>query len=177
MMRKNRTQPFMLVLAAALFSLVTGMAGASGSHGSGHGQGSDGDDSDGGGYAYGSPADPSEADRTVQVDAQDQMRFSPGSLEVESGETVRFVVENVGSVQHSFTLATPAGQDAHEKEMQGMAQEKLADHMKQDSNGIVVQPGETKTLTWTFDEGGPVEFACHIPGHYTAGMKGRINVS
>lgn len=174
MMQKNRTQPFVLGLATA-FSLVMGTAGAAGSHGDGHGQ--DSGSHSGGSYAYGSPADPSEADRTVSVDAKDQMRFSPGSLEVKAGETVRFVIENVGSVQHSFTLATPEGQAAHEEEMQGMPRDRLADHMKQEPNGIVVQPGETKTLTWKFTRGGPVEFACHIPGHYTAGMKGRITVS
>lgn len=165
---KNRIQPLALVLAVASYMTMS-IAGASPGHG--------GEEARGGAFAFGSPAERSEADRTIQVKAKDQMTFSPERMEVQAGETVRFVVENVGSVQHSFTLATPAGQEAHEKEMQGMSQEKLAGHMQQDPTGIVVQPGETKTLTWRFAQGGPVQFACHIPGHYSAGMKGRIGVS
>jgi uncharacterized cupredoxin-like copper-binding protein len=61
--------------------------------------------------------------------------------------------------------------------MQGMPMEEMAHHMRDEPNGLVVQPGETKSLTWRFAEGGPVQFACHIPGHYPAGMKGRIRVN
>ncbi len=35
---------------------------------------------------------------------------------------------------------------------------------------------ETKSLTYTFDGGGPYAFACHAPGHYEAGMRGTITV-
>lgn len=177
-MLKNRTQSLTLVLAAALSLTMMATADAAGSHGGGHGHGSDGDGGGhGGGFAFGSPAEPSEADRTVRVKAKDQMTFAPDRMEVQAGETVRFVVENVGSAQHSFTLATPAGQKAHEQEMQGMARGELAGHMQQEPNGIVVRPGDTKTLTWSFARGGPVQFACHIPGHYPAGMKGRIAIN
>jgi len=36
-----------------------------------------------------------------------------------------------------------------------------------------VNPGETKTLDYTFTQsnaGKQLEFACHLPGHYEAGM-------
>jgi uncharacterized cupredoxin-like copper-binding protein len=33
---------------------------------------------------------------------------------------------------------------------------------------------ETKSLTFTFDGAGPYAFACHVPGHYEAGMRGSI---
>ena len=104
------------------------------------------------------------------------MRFEPAQIAVQPGETVRFVVENEGQLQHSFTLGTPDYQQAHEREMQGMPMEDMAGHMDGSPNGIVVQPGETGVLTWRFERGGPVEFACHIPGHYPAGMKGRIRI-
>jgi uncharacterized cupredoxin-like copper-binding protein len=32
------------------------------------------------------------------------------------------------------------------------------------------------TLIWKFAQAGTVEFACLIPGHYEAGMKGSIRV-
>ena len=33
---------------------------------------------------------------------------------------------------------------------------------------------QTKSLTYTFAGTGPFSFACHAPGHYEAGMSGRI---
>ena len=36
--------------------------------------------------------------------------------------------------------------------------------------------GETKTLVYTFNEVGELEYGCHVPGHYEAGMKGDIIV-
>lgn len=57
-----------------------------------------------------------------------------------------------------------------------MAPERMAGHMEDSPNGVVVQPGRTGSLTWRFERGGPIQFACHIPGHYPAGMKGGIRV-
>lgn len=160
--------------ASALFALslaATGPVSAAGEHGGGH-------DDNGGGhsFAFGSPADASEADRTITVTAKDTMVFSPDAVSIGKGSTVRFVIENVGQLQHSFTLATPAEQREHEKEMQGMSMDRMAGHMDNDPNGVVVQPGETGSITWRFTEATKVQFAFHIPGHYPAGMKGSIRV-
>ena len=35
----------------------------------------------------------------------------------------------------------------------------------------------TGTLIWKFTQAGTVEFACLMPGHYEAGMKGSIRVN
>ena len=170
---------------ALLLLVLAGPLPASGDHEGGHddaGHGGEGHGDeghhDGGGHSFGfgEPAPASQADRTVRITAKDTMKFSPDSVTVEAGETVTFVVENVGRLQHSFSLATPTAQREHEKEMQGMPMDQMASHMDDDPNGIVVQPGQTDRLTWHFTEGGPVQFACHIPGHYPAGMKGRIRI-
>ena len=164
-------------IAIALLALSLGVAGpavAAGEHGGGH------DDGHGGGgghsFGFGSPAAESEADRTVTVTARDDMTFSPDSISIDKGTTIRFIVDNVGQLQHSFTLATPTQQSRHEEEMQGMSMDRMAGHMDDDPNGIVVQPGETGSITWRFTEATTVQFACHIPGHYPAGMKGSIRV-
>jgi uncharacterized cupredoxin-like copper-binding protein len=34
----------------------------------------------------------------------------------------------------------------------------------------------TRSLTYTFNGPGPFAFACHVPGHYEAGMAGTIAV-
>jgi hypothetical protein len=35
---------------------------------------------------------------------------------------------------------------------------------------------QTKTLTYTFSGPGPFGFACHVAGHFEAGMQGTITV-
>ena len=39
---------------------------------------------------------------------------------------------------------------------------------------MLVEPGKTKELTWTFPNSRDLEFACNIPGHYESGMVGKI---
>lgn len=156
-----------ILVAVTLLASGIGPALGAGGHDDGLGNGD---------FASGDPASATEADRSVRVRAYDSMTFDPSPVTVEAGETVRFVVTNAGDVQHSFTLGTPAYQHRHEEEMQGMPRKELAEHMDDVSNGVVVAPGESATLTWTFEQGGPVQFACHVPGHYRAGMKGAIRL-
>ncbi|MNC74234.1 Copper binding protein, plastocyanin/azurin family [compost metagenome] len=46
-----------------------------------------------------------------------------------------------------------------------------------DPNSVLVEPGKTAELTWTFSKATRLEFACNVPGHYQAGMKGDLTVS
>jgi uncharacterized cupredoxin-like copper-binding protein len=39
-----------------------------------------------------------------------------------------------------------------------------------------VDPGLKGTIVWTFNPAGSFEFTCLIPGHFEAGMIGRITV-
>jgi uncharacterized cupredoxin-like copper-binding protein len=39
-----------------------------------------------------------------------------------------------------------------------------------------VEPGRSADLIWTFNRAGEFEFACLLPGHYQAGMRGTIRV-
>jgi uncharacterized cupredoxin-like copper-binding protein len=124
------------------------------------------------GTVPGSAADPGEATRNIVVDASDDLRFDPSSIEVEAGEVVTFVVRNAGKVDHEFVLGDKAYQDMHEAEMEGGA-----DMMDMDmGNAVTVAPGETKKLTWSFEDPGEVLYGCHEPGHYDGGMVGSIEV-
>ncbi len=42
-----------------------------------------------------------------------------------------------------------------------------------DPAAVTLEPGEAKAVVWKFDKkpASPLEFACHEPGHYEAGMK------
>jgi uncharacterized cupredoxin-like copper-binding protein len=44
-----------------------------------------------------------------------------------------------------------------------------------DPNSVLLEPGESKEIVWTFPEKADVEFACNVPGHYQSGMYGDVN--
>jgi uncharacterized cupredoxin-like copper-binding protein len=143
-------------------------------HGSGHGHA--------GHMAFGHPGDPSEVDRTIEIEATDDMMFEVSSIDVKDGETIRFIIRNVGEIDHDFTIGTPDVQEAHQQEMMKMMEAGTShDPMHgaivphDDPNAVMVHPGETKELIWTFTKADNVEFGCNVPGHYEAGMKGTFN--
>ena len=45
-----------------------------------------------------------------------------------------------------------------------------------DPNQLAVDPGKTGELLWQFTKSGTFDFACLQPGHYEAGMHGKIAV-
>ena len=122
-------------------------------------------------FVFGSPADAADADRVVEIQTTDALTFEPADITVAAGETVTFRLTNDGAVVHDFTLGDQATQDEHETEMSEMG------GMGHDEpNLAIVPPGETVELTWTFGGEGTVLVGCHQPGHYAAGMTGRITV-
>jgi len=171
---------FTLGAIAIMMAIGSPVALASGEHEGGHGNSGNGHGHDDGhgtmDFAFGRAAPAAEADRTIEIVARDTMRFEPSRITVEAGETVTFRVRNAGQLQHSFTLGSHGYHQRHDREMMDMPADELAHHMDDSPNGMVVQPGQTGTLTWRFSKGGALEFACHIPGHYPAGMKGRLKI-
>ncbi len=116
--------------------------------------------------------------RSIAVRMDDQMRFSPSSIAVQAGETIRFVVHNAGATAHEMVLGSAQEIAAH---AQGM---KLAAGASNDGHHehgqgveITVAAGQTGELVVRFTAAGTVEMACLIPGHYEAGMRGKVEVS
>ena len=159
-----RLRSFTLLIVLTLLATACG-GGGSGTEGSGA-------------AVPGAPAEASEADRTIEIDANDSLEFDPEAIEVEVGETVTFVVSNTGKAVHEFVLGDETYQEEHEEEMSG--EDGGEDHggmdMGDDSNAISVAPGDTQEITWTFTEAGEVLYGCHEPGHYEGGMVGAIEV-
>ncbi|MEX0985274.1 MAG: plastocyanin/azurin family copper-binding protein [Actinomycetota bacterium] len=120
---------------------------------------------------FGQPGDPTSVDRTVDVGLLDSLAFDPSSMHAETGETIRFRVTNTGEVDHEFVLGDEATQGAHAAQMGSDG----SMHMDE-SNLLTVEPGETRSLLWTFAEPGTVLYGCHVPGHYAGGMVGSIMV-
>lgn len=125
-------------------------------------------------FTFGDPMEASTSDRTVEITAMDDFSFSPNSVLVDAGEVVTFRVTNTGAIPHDFTLGDSEMQDEHEAEMVEMGGNM---EMHDEPNVFSLEPGETKEMTWHFKESGPIEFGCHQPGHYAAGMKGSIVIS
>lgn len=139
-------------------------AGAKAADGHAHSHG----DSD----AIGEAGKAAKVTRTVNVDMTDNMRFTPSSLDVKQGETVRFVVKNSGGVKHEFVLGTQAELKEHYELMK-----KFPEMEHSDPNQVTVAPGKTGEVIWQFTKAGKVDFACLQPGHYDAGMKGAVTVA
>lgn len=116
------------------------------------------------------------ASRTIEIDMID-IAYQPATpLSAKSGETIRFVFHNKGSIRHDAFVGDAAAQADHEKEMR----EKESGHDmggKQDQDAITVDPGKTAEFTHTFDRAGTLEIACHEAGHYAAGMKIAVTVT
>ncbi len=123
-------------------------------------------------HAFGVQGDPKAATRTVAVTMDDTMRFTPASIAVRQGETITFVIRNTGKVLHELVIGTTADLLQHAEMMRkhpGMEHdEPFMSHVK---------PGGTGRLTWRFTKSGDFAFACLVPGHYEAGMKGVIAVA
>ena len=122
--------------------------------------------------AFGREGDPEKVSRTVTVDMSDKMRFSPASLTVRQGETVRFVVKNSGKVMHEMVLGTMRELKEHAELM------KKHPGMEHDEPYMAhVAPGKTERIVWQFTKPGEFYYGCLVPGHFDAGMLGKINIT
>lgn len=104
---------------------------------------------------------------TVVIDIE-HSEFVPASIPVAEGTTVRFVVVNNDPINHELIVGPQAVHDRHrdgaEREHGAVAGE------------VSVPPLERRVTTYTFDEPGTIEMACHLPSHYDYGMRGTVKV-
>lgn len=115
-------------------------------------------------------AAPSELPTRIEVRLTDEFKIELSAQTVPVGVPVTFVVTNSGVLEHELFLGDEAAQAAHEAEMAGGGMP------HDDPDGIAVEPGETRELTYTFAEAGPTLAGCHVPGHYGAGMKATLTI-
>jgi uncharacterized cupredoxin-like copper-binding protein len=126
------------------------------------------------GFSAGQPGNPKRPARTIQVRMQEgagTMLFVPDRVEVKRGEQIRFVLINVGELDHEFVLATTEENLRHAKEM-----EKNPDMEHDDPNAKRLAPKQKGEILWRFTKRGTFEFGCLIPGHREAGMTGLVVV-
>lgn len=164
-----------ILTAAALLALTPAIASAHDAH-------SHGGHDHGAVIVGGAPGKAADATRTVTIVATDT-EFSPKAVPVKAGETIRFIVRNDGKLVHELTIGTKAMQAEHQSEMLGFAvsgaigtdkvdRTRLGSH--DHGNNVLLEPGQSGEVVWTFAKAGDLEFGCNIPGHYEAGMKGEF---
>ena len=169
---------------SAVLAFTASDAFAAGSHGGGHGTAS----------AKGKAGKASEVSRTIKVMMHDNY-YDMEKLSVKGGETIRFVIKNAGEFVHEFNIGTKAMHKAHHKEMMLMMEHGALepdrinhDKMKMDMgngmtmahndpNSALLEPGKSAEIIWTFPKKAiaDLEFACNVPGHYEAGMVGKVH--
>ncbi len=121
---------------------------------------------------WGIAGDRKDVKRTIEITMSDAMRFTPDRIEVRQGETVRLVHRNKGKLLHEFVLGTPKELEEHAQLM------KKFPTMEHDEPYMAhVGAGKQSEIVWTFNRAGEFDFACLIPGHYDAGMVGKVIVT
>ena len=150
-----------LKLAAAVFAFLTGPALIATAHDPGH-------------FSAGQPGDPKKPARVVKVAMREdgkKMLFEPAHITVRKGEQIRFVIDNDGTESHEFILATVAENRKHAQLMK-----KYPNMEHDDPNAKRLTPFTEGEIVWRFTKRGTFEYACLIPGHLEAGMRGTIEV-
>ncbi|MEX2144841.1 MAG: cupredoxin domain-containing protein [Candidatus Spechtbacterales bacterium] len=115
------------------------------------------------------PSQPNQGQKVVKMTMTD-FAFDPAIVNVSENETVKFVITNNGVVKHEFRIASM--HEIEEHMGSGHGDHNGADN---DANVLVLEPGETGEITYTFKGGEKLIFACLLPGHYEAGMKGSFD--
>ena len=121
---------------------------------------------------FGREGDPKKATRTIKITMDDTMRYTPDTISVKQGETIRLVIENKGKTLHELVMGS-------EKELKEHAElmKKFPDMEHSAPYMAHVGTGKQREIIWEFNRPGDVLFGCLMPGHYEAGMAGKITVT
>ncbi len=105
----------------------------------------------------------------VQVEVGiEHSRFDLGTLHVQEGTLVEFVVENHDPIDHELVVGDA---EAHRRHEQGTERR----HPPVPGE-VSVAPGDRAMTFYEFDDPGTVAYMCHLPGHVAYGMSGTIEV-
>ncbi|MGJ8596068.1 cupredoxin domain-containing protein [Sulfitobacter sp.] len=123
----------------------------------------------------GKPAIGKEITRIIEINIEETqsgyMLFEPDAIHIKEGSVVRFVINNLGHLDHEFFLGSF---EEIKKHQQWMLEHPDMKH--EDPNAVSIASGSSKTLDWNFSSKTNLEFVCLVPGHREAGMFGVIMV-
>ena len=121
---------------------------------------------------WGIAGDAKDVKRTIKISMSDTMRFTPDTIAVKEGETVRISLKNNGKILHEMVIGNKKELEEHAALMV-----KFPTMEHEEPYMTHVSPGKTGEIIWTFNKAGDFDFACLIAGHYQAGMVGKIKVA
>jgi len=139
----------------------------------------------------GEKGNPNNIDRTINIKMYDNY-YEPNIIKVKKGETIKFIVQNLGEMVHEYNIATKEMHIKHQPEMQRLVEhgillvdkidmKKMKKMSKKDhslshshANSVMVEPKKTAEIIWKFSKNLSLEMACNVPGHYETGMVGKI---
>ena len=127
-------------------------------------------------FACSDSTEPVESTTTTQEDLREvyvsatDYAFDPDVIQVEAGETVRFIVTNDGARTHEFEIITMHEIESHDHE--SGHDDSSADAVR---NKIEVSPGRTRSLIYTFKKAEELFYVCLITNHYERGQSGRFD--
>lgn len=125
----------------------------------------------------GHPGDAASVDRTIAIAMEDSMRFTPAEIHVKKGETIRFDVKNNGRIIHEMVIGVMSEIQEHADLMrEAMKHMTPMGEREDEPNELALEGAKRGELLWTFSKAGDVYFACLVPGHFEAGMVGKIIV-
>ncbi|MDF1598066.1 MAG: cupredoxin domain-containing protein [Acidimicrobiia bacterium] len=99
--------------------------------------------------------------------------FSPTSWEIPAGETITISMTNEGAVEHEWVLLKPGVTISSEADLPDTEEVLLADFVYWEEE---VEPGASKSETFTAPAAGEYQIICAIPSHFDAGMEGTLTV-
>ena len=88
----------------------------------------------------------------------EDFRFTPNRIDAKVGVPVTVTLTNRGTERHDLNFGS-----LHMPGLGGVES--------------ILEPGETRTITLTFDQPGTHTFTCSLPGHAAAGMTGAAFVT
>ena len=128
---------------------------------------------------------PEAPPKTVQINADDKMKFDLTAFEAKPGQKISVTLKNVGttpkfSMGHNFVMLDRNVKV--ESFLDAASTQAAHDYVPPDAKGVLAHtkllgPNETDTVTFNapFIPGDYV-YLCSFPGHYSQGTKGIMTV-
>lgn len=124
-------------------------------------------------------------DKTITIQAADNMKYDTTAIEAEAGQTISITLTNAGkmpkvAMAHNLVILKP-GTDAKAFVTAAARQSTNGYLPIAEADSILVAtkllgPGENDTIKFTARDSGTYEFVCTFPAHMALGMRGTITV-
>jgi uncharacterized cupredoxin-like copper-binding protein len=112
------------------------------------------------------------ASGSVSLSVSDSLRFTPSSVMVTPGASIKVLISNLGSLAHTFTLSSVANYTIPSSDTPADLSAFFSKNAPLANVSIGAGVGTTATVTFTAPKTGFYEFVCTVPGHFQSGMLG-----